>query len=67
MRSVLIVVLLLCTACAPLPLQQESLRDAYLNVEQCESRATTATGLYRAGISEGRTWLEIKNDCLSKR
>lgn len=54
--------LILLTGCA-----QHDLLSLYRDVEQCESQASTATGIYKAGMSQGKTWLEIKNDCLTKR
>jgi hypothetical protein len=45
----------------------EWIRQSFYDVEQCESEASTATGLYKAGTNQERTWLDIKNDCLKKR
>ena len=55
------------SGCTPLPLQEKSLRQAFQNKEECESEASTATGLYKAGVSQGRTWLEIRDNCIRSR
>jgi hypothetical protein len=65
MRQALALACVLSAGCAPLSV--ESQRDAFSRVEQCESEASAATGAYKAGTRDGRTWLEIKNDCLLTR
>lgn len=71
MRYIALIAILF-SGCTPLPYPYgspdfQNVQKAFTDVEQCESQASTATGLYKAGVSDGRTWLDIKNDCLRKR
>lgn len=66
MRPIILIALVF-SGCTPAHYGYPDMQKAYSDVEQCESEASTATGMYKAGTSDGHTWLEIKNDCLRKR